>query len=73
MKCWNCGGDTGKSNYYAEGSIICGYCAESFAESEGDKCSVCNKSNFNWSFDLNNLVCAECGKEVNYATTGRSL
>lgn len=63
MKCWNCGGETGESTYYAEGDIICGFCAESFAEAEGDRCKYCDKSDFNWSNERNNLVCNACGKE----------
>ena len=63
MKCWNCGGDTGASDYYAEGEIICGYCAEDFAEREGDECSTCAKSDFKWSNDKNDLICQSCGKE----------
>ena len=60
MKCWNCGGDTGASDYYAEGGIICGYCAEDFAEKEGDTCKSCDKSNFEWCDNCNDLACVEC-------------
>lgn len=64
MKCWNCGGDTKASDYYAKGAPICGYCAEDFAEKEGDTCKSCDKSDFKWSNTYNNLICVNCVKEL---------
>ena len=64
MKCWNCGGKINAgSNYLVQAEPVCGYCAEDFAEKEGDICKVCDKSDFKWSDSLNDLICANCERE----------
>lgn len=63
MKCWNCGAQikaNPKDYYYAEGAPVCGYCAEDLAEKAGDTCDTCKKSDFQWSNERQDLICAQC-------------